>query len=459
MNYVRNEWKGKAKVESSVMRRKSTYVWGLGLKFLMSIGCLLFPYSGISAAVTMNSFGRSHLTHLSDTVTSHKIQQISENSSEPQLNDSLYKEKKKPQHGVDIDKKHSLKLNQEAVKLIQFDFTSNPMHEHDSPKAAPMEKSWMDFQVDLAIPKNMLDSTKVRKPNGYIRMLPYSIWTRFGEDPVFDVLVFGNEKRLKVQWSLNLDLEDEEYGRNLQPAAGRIYENTPGSSVVIQNLDIIGFLYDNLNKHGRMLKRNRKRAKAWKNYQSYKTSKLDSLKFPNFYLATEKNEAMDSCAREAVKLHEQAEVNYHQSQSIRLLDYPSNMHSTPDYRLLQTPEMRSRFGTFPLENPFEAHPDSIAKSLAADTLDIEKVDTEQNERNEKKKDSRKKGRKHMKKRSEKTIKETEELPDNMEDLYKYIRMKQAQDSIRRKEFFRKDKVSTDVYETEKQQRRFKERQE
>lgn len=348
-------------------------------------------------------------------------------------------------------------LNKEAVKLIQFDFTSSP-NVTAPPKTAEMKKSWMDFRVDLAVPKNLTDTTKIRKPSQYIRMLPYTIWTRFGEDPVFDVLVFGNKKRLEIQWKLNLNSYNADYGRNLMPQAGR--DAAPmGSGVCINNLDIIGFLYDNLNKHGRTLKRNRKRAKAWKVYQNYKTTRADSLKFPNFYLSAKRSEVMDSCAKEAKKSYEFTGLDY-RPQTVLQLDPSLNREQTPDYRMLQTPEHRSRFGTFHLPNPFEADPDSISLSLQKDTLRVEsqergdsiQVDSNQRERSARKK---KKSRRDSK-RKEETL---EELPDSMDELYKYIRMKQAQDSLKRKELFRKDKVSSDIYETEKQIRRFKEQQE
>lgn len=36
----------------------------------------------------------------------------------------------------------------------------------------------------------------VKKPKGYIRMCPYSIWTKRGEDPVYDVTVEGRPPEL-----------------------------------------------------------------------------------------------------------------------------------------------------------------------------------------------------------------------------------------------------------------------
>ena len=94
-----------------------------------------------------------------------------------------------------------LQLNMDAVKMIQFDF--NP-------------------------------TSKPKKPEGYVRMEPYTIWTRFGEDPVYDVLVTGRPKKWEISWTLNPNqvYRDENYGRSLMPSTGRMYESVGGSAGV-----------------------------------------------------------------------------------------------------------------------------------------------------------------------------------------------------------------------------------
>ena len=183
-----------------------------------------------------------------------------------------------------------LQLNMDAVKMIQFDFnpTSKP---ENKPLEAPLDKKWMDFKVDLRMPRNLIDTTKLWKPEGYIRMEPYTIWTRFGEDPVYDVLVTGRPKKWEISWTLNPNqvYRDENYGRSLMPSPGRMYESVGGSAGVgigIDGLDFIGFLYDNLSPRGRMLAHNRKHANAWKTYADYVPTAADSLKVPNFYRYT-----------------------------------------------------------------------------------------------------------------------------------------------------------------------------
>ena len=183
-----------------------------------------------------------------------------------------------------------LQLNMDAVKMIQFDFnpTSKP---ENKPLEAPLNKKWMDFKVDLKVPRSLIDTTKVKKPEGYVRMEPYTIWTRFGEDPVYDVLVTGRPKKWEISWTLNPNqvYRDENYGRSLMPSTGRMYESVGGSAGVgigIGGLDFIGFLYDNLSPRGRMLAHNRKHANAWKTYADYVPTAADSLKVPNFYRYT-----------------------------------------------------------------------------------------------------------------------------------------------------------------------------
>lgn len=179
-----------------------------------------------------------------------------------------------------------VKLNEDAIKLIKFDFMPSLEDASNKPMEAPLEKSWMNFKQDLAVPVNLTDTTRVRKPEGYIRMLPYSIWTKFGEDPVYDVMVFGKQKKYEITWTLNpfKDFNDN-YGLSIPPSAGIISDGMRirGFGFAIGSLDIIGFFYNNFSRHGRMLQHNRKHANAWKSYIGYQPTLSDSLKFPTFY--------------------------------------------------------------------------------------------------------------------------------------------------------------------------------
>lgn len=191
-----------------------------------------------------------------------------------------------------------LQLNMDAVKMIQFDFNSLPKQENQ-PLEAPLNKKWMDFKVDLKVPRSLIDTTKVWKPESYVRMEPYTIWTRFGEDPVYDVLMAGRPKQWKISWTLNPNriYADEEYGRSIVPSTGRMYESVSspaGPSFAIGGLDFMGFIYDNMTRRGRMLAHNRKHANAWKTYADHQPTAADSMKVPNFYRQLRKQQAADS---------------------------------------------------------------------------------------------------------------------------------------------------------------------
>ena len=289
-----------------------------------------------------------------------------------------------------------LQLNMDAVKMIQFDFnpTSKP---ENKPLEAPLNKKWMDFKVDLKVPRSLIDTTKVKKPEGYVRMEPYTIWTRFGEDPVYDVLVTGRPKKWEISWTLNPNqvYRDENYGRSLMPSTGRVYRdlNAPiGPTFGIGGLDFIGFLYDNLSPRGRMLAHNRKHANAWKTYADYVPTAADSLKVPNFYRR--------STAQRADTTH-------------TMLSFQPAFSGAP---LL----------------PVYATPDSVKATQSAvkpDTLEVQKKKNPQPAREE-----------------------------DAGNLYEYIRRKEAEDSIRRKEFLRKDRIRNNQYDVQREIQRLHDQQ-
>ncbi|WP_303914490.1 DUF4858 domain-containing protein [Bacteroides mediterraneensis] len=298
--------------------------------------------------------------------------------------------------GMAQQQEKELQLNMDAVKMIQFDFDPSSKPEN-KPLEAPLDKKWMDFKVDLKVPRSLIDTTKVKKPEGYVRMEPYTIWTRFGEDPVYDVLVTGRPKKWEISWTLNPNrvYRDENYGRSLMPSTGRIYRdlNAPiGPTFAIGGLDFIGFLYDNLSPRGRMLAHNRKHANAWKTYADYVPTAADSLKVPNFYRYT--------AARKA--------------DTIRTM-----LPSQP------------AFSGAPLL-PVYATPDSVKATQSTakpDTLEVQKKKNPQPAREE-----------------------------DAGNLYEYIRRKEAEDSIRRKEFLRKDRIRNNQYDVQREIQRLRDRQ-
>ena len=167
-------------------------------------------------------------------------------------------------------KEGEIYINQKAVKSIEFNFMSQPEMMKPKPKMDET-KPWMEFRKDLPI--NMTDTTTLTKKK-YIRMLPYSIW---GHD---DAHLKSNKDTLIIRMKLNLD--------NIKPlpGMGHGYRVVPGGmdqSVTPSNNPIGGFsadklLFENFTKRGRAIKRNRKKAKAWKIYKDYVPTKEDSLK-------------------------------------------------------------------------------------------------------------------------------------------------------------------------------------
>ena len=177
-----------------------------------------------------------------------------------------------------------LRLNTDAVKLIQFDFTPD-LSKMNQPKEAPLDKKWMEFKADLSLPRSLIDTTRVRKPTGYIRLAPYDIWTKYGEEPVYDRTVEGRPKEQKIYWTFNPYRSYYNDDWSPTPSTGSMYQmNTSpvGPAICINNLDFIMTLYETFNKHGRTLRHNRKYANAWKTYKDYKPTREDSLKFPNY---------------------------------------------------------------------------------------------------------------------------------------------------------------------------------
>ena len=149
-----------------------------------------------------------------------------------------------------------IKLNQEAVKSIQFNFAPD-INEMQKPKMSE-EKPWMEFNKSL--PKNFNDTVQWRKPK-FIRLLPYTIFTRLGEDPVNDIIIKTRKDTLRMK--LKFDYL-KEYIPQHQP---------------VVSFDAEKLLYENFTKRGRAIRRNRKRAKAWKIYNDYVPTKEDSLKW------------------------------------------------------------------------------------------------------------------------------------------------------------------------------------
>ena len=168
-------------------------------------------------------------------------------------------------------KEGEIYINQEAVKSIEFNFLPPKEIMNAQPKMDET-KPWMEFRKDL--PSSLTDTTTLRKRK-YIRMLPYSIW---GHDRSYLL----TDKDAPI---IRMELNPE----NIKPLPGmghgyRVVPEGMDQSVTPSNRPVTGFsadklLFENFTKRGRAIKRNKKKAKAWKIYKDYVPTKEDSLKW------------------------------------------------------------------------------------------------------------------------------------------------------------------------------------
>lgn len=159
-----------------------------------------------------------------------------------------------------------LQLNADAVKMIRFDFTPKQESPYRQLKEAPLEKKFMQFHSDLRMPRSLIDTTRVDKPTLYVRAEPYTIWTRFGEDPVYDVLPY-REKKWEIHWTLQ-PFGSQKGSKRLTPSsapASGAASSQAGAGVLVE-FDADKLLFETFTRRGRAIRRNRKRATAWKTY-------------------------------------------------------------------------------------------------------------------------------------------------------------------------------------------------
>ena len=214
-----------------------------------------------------------------------------------------------------------IKVNEEARKNIKFDFVP-PMEElpdYKKPIEAPLEQDYMNYHLDLSIPRSLLDTFRLRKPSGYVRIEPYTIWTTFGEDPIYDVLFTGKDKRWEIHWSINVSGKKiGNYGREKRVSTGAFYDAATGSAGIgtTISLDFEKLLYETFTARGRAIRRNRKHAQAYKTYTAYLPTKDDTSKFPHYALpndsikvqATSKEEPEEEEGRKKARYRKPVDV-------------------------------------------------------------------------------------------------------------------------------------------------------
>lgn len=315
-----------------------------------------------------------------------------------------------------------LKLNDDAVRMIRFDFSAQPEENKlNRMLEAPIDKDWMNFRKDLSMPRSLTDTTRVKSPEAWIRPEPYTIWTKFGENPVYDVLP-NPHKEWKIYWTLDPFREDpnENYGRSRPVSTGSMYNRISngmgaGGSAVLSG-DINGFLYDVLTPRGRMLAHNRKHANAWKTYKEYRPTAADSAKFPTYF------------RREGIILSRQ------DSTAADSAFAAANSHTSSGIDMSDAPVLHNQFPVQPILPVYYNRQDTTA-SASRQTPE------------------RKKGPKKNREKQEK--KQPEE---GVSRFTYYIRQRMAEDSIRRQEQLIKEQergMQNSVYDVEKQIRRYK----
>lgn len=315
-------------------------------------------------------------------------------------------------------KQDEIQLNKDVVKMIQFDFNPKQESQLDQLLEAPLEKEWMRFKEDLSMPRSMIDSVKVKKIKGYIRAEPYTIWTKFGENPIYDVMP-TIDKKWTIHWKINPFRQYKgEYGRETRPAPGRAYlsATSPVGPAVSLSLDFNKLLYENLSKRGRAIKHNRTHATAWKKYANYLPTKQDHAGLGRYITANQTKGNPTDTIQTAVTDEE------------LLLYDNSDLYPENDSLQLEAPTLTPVLLSAPLLPIYSAQPDSMPEAKMNEKDTKPKVKRKENQR--------------------------QDIPD----YQKYIRQKIAEDSIRRQEFLRKDKARNNSYDVEKQVRQLKELQ-
>ncbi len=171
-----------------------------------------------------------------------------------------------------------LKVNAEAVNAIRFDFLPEAEKVYARPRLAE-DKPWMDFRKDL--PRSYTDTTRLVR-RGYIRLLPYTAFTRWNEDPLAHIrpkTETDSLRHFKITFQLSgIKPDPSKMNGHVDVPAGMDPTITPSNSPVVGGMDIDKFFYENFTKSGRTKRRNRKRAKAWKTYKDYIPTKQDTTR-------------------------------------------------------------------------------------------------------------------------------------------------------------------------------------
>lgn len=171
-----------------------------------------------------------------------------------------------------------LNINPEAVKSIHFDYKPEKEIIKGNPTMS-QDKPWMRFLETL--PKNFGDTTQWVKPK-FVRLTPYTPYTKWSEDPIFDrVYAVEGKDSLKIgniSWKLNIKLDPSRMNGHVEVHGGMDPTITPSNSPLIGGMDANKIFYETFSKRGRAIRRNRTRANAWKTYKDYIPTRQDTVK-------------------------------------------------------------------------------------------------------------------------------------------------------------------------------------
>lgn len=93
----------------------------------------------------------------------------------------------------------------------------------------------MEFKnpFDAGITRSLTDTFVVKKLKGYVRLCPYSIWIKLGEDPVYDVTMEGCPPEFIINDGPDLSNKlQTDYGRSFKPSTGRTYNMLNNSTTI-----------------------------------------------------------------------------------------------------------------------------------------------------------------------------------------------------------------------------------
>lgn len=146
-------------------------------------------------------------------------------------------------------------LNKEVIKSINFSLPSNQTPLHLRPMMSTESPS-LKFCEDLPT----LFSDSISKKLQRLTLSPYTIFTKYGEDPIY-----GKNKNGQYIWPSAVKLALRRAGQG-QPLPGSPNQGSRASAGLVHRFSAEDILQSIFSKKGRTRLKNAKDANAWKNY-------------------------------------------------------------------------------------------------------------------------------------------------------------------------------------------------